>query len=61
MRRKSSRWIAGLAVACAAMLIAFAGSLSAAKNAAQTKPAHVDLAAEKSLGTKSAPVTLGRL
>jgi protein-disulfide isomerase len=55
---KLLRWIAGLAVACAAMLIVFAGSLSAAKNAAQARPAHVDLAAEKSLGTKSAPVTL---
>jgi protein-disulfide isomerase len=59
MARKSSRWIAGLAVASAAMLMVVAGSLSATKDpAAQTKAAHVDLAAEKSMGTKSAPITL---
>jgi protein-disulfide isomerase len=59
MARKSSRWIAGIAVASAAMLIVFAGSISATKNtAAQAKAAHMDLAAEKSMGTKSAPITL---
>src|SRR5579863_9074518 len=59
MARKSSRWIAGIAVASAAMLIVFAGSLSATKTtAAQAKASHMDLAAEKSMGTKSAPITL---
>jgi protein-disulfide isomerase len=58
MARKSSHWIAGLAVASAAMLMVFTGSLSATKNSPQTKTAHVDLAAEKSMGTKSAPITL---
>ena len=58
MDRKSSRWITGLAVACAAMLMVFAGSLSATKTNVQMKAAHVDLAAEKSMGTKSAPITL---
>jgi protein-disulfide isomerase len=58
MARKSSRWIAGLVVACAAMLIVLVGLFSPANSTAQTKSANVDLAAEKSMGTKSAPIRL---
>jgi protein-disulfide isomerase len=59
MDRKSSGWIAALGVAGAAMLMVFAGSLAGTKASAQTKTAaHVDLAAEKSMGTKSAPITM---
>jgi protein-disulfide isomerase len=58
MDRKSSRWIAALAAVATAVLMIFAGPLSSAKASAQTKAAHVDLAAEKSMGTKSAPITL---
>jgi protein-disulfide isomerase len=59
MDRKSSRWITGLVIACAAMLVILAWPLSAKKMSAQTRAAHTpDLAAEKSMGTKSAPITL---
>jgi protein-disulfide isomerase len=58
MKGQSLRWITGLAVTGSAVLMLFTGSISAKKSAAQAKPAHLDIAAEKSMGTKSAPITL---
>jgi len=58
MAKKSSRWLAGTAVACATALMILAAPFSSMKTAAQTKSARVDLAAEKSMGTKSAPITV---
>jgi protein-disulfide isomerase len=58
MKGQRMRWITGLAMTGSAVLMLFTGFISAKKPVAQAKPAHVDIAAAKSMGTKSAPIML---
>lgn len=58
MGRKSRAWIAGTGIILAGVMLTFTGPLSAKREPPQTRNLEAEIAAGKTMGSKSAPIML---